>query len=394
MDKEIKKKLKRIIINAHKHSPFYREKYKDVKLCYSAVPILHKMEIREAEEKNEIGEEFENAIISYTSGSTGIPLKVQWNPKDYQMSNFELWYYRKKWYDISPQDKYVTFFSYNTNDLKFVNRDYYIENNQILYLRRCNYNEEQLEKYMQIIKAFSPRWIQIPGSLFWVLFEYIRKTNQKIEELAYLELNGEYVSNIEFVKIVNFCKKREIKVANLYGAVEVNGIALTCPEHRFHILKNNVYLDINKEMDSEELIVTSLYNTHFPIIKYALGDFGKIIHNKKCKCGLCADLLELNYGRGGELIQLKYGDRIDERMFFNIIMQAERRFGDIYRYHVTNNGEKVSIYIYTSGRNNAEIKRFFDNNVYTCINCDIQVSVTIKSISESISERKPYNNEG
>ncbi len=393
MDKITEKKIEKMVSHARRSSLFYQAKYNNGKLRYSDLPVLTKMELKEAEMRGEIGQASENTLISYTSGSTGVPLQVPWKPSEYQMSNFQLWYLRRKWYRIEPRDRYVTFFSYNMKDSRFQNRNYYIENERILYLRRCNYNTRILEEYIQIIKNFSPIWIQIPDSLFWVFFEYLKKTGQRIEGVKYIELNGEYVSKQEFRKIVEICQLENILVGNLYGAVEVNGIALTCPEHEFHVLNNNVYIDSDSECRSQELFVTSLYNTIFPIIKYEIGDCGQIKRDKKCKCGMCADILHLHYGRKNEIVNMDIGEKIDQRVLFDMIMQAEKKFEDIYRYQVEYKDNKILIFIFTSGKKDAEIKRFCDNRLTSYFFREIDVCVVIKSLCEIVSERKPYINE-
>ena len=73
-----------------------------------------------------------------------------------------------------------------------------------------------------------------------------------------------------------------------------NGIALTCPkDNMLHILEDNVYVE---QTIDNKILVTSLKNTVFPIIRYELGDMIKL-SNKKCNCGEDGTIIEEIKGR-------------------------------------------------------------------------------------------------
>ena len=44
-----------------------------------------------------------------TFGSTGKCLEVYWSKEDYMRSMYSLWYYRKKYYGVTPADKRCSF---------------------------------------------------------------------------------------------------------------------------------------------------------------------------------------------------------------------------------------------------------------------------------------------
>ena len=50
-------------------------------------------------------------IFARTSGSTGKYMKIWWKKEDYNKSMLSLWYYRKKYYGILPQDKMCYFYT-------------------------------------------------------------------------------------------------------------------------------------------------------------------------------------------------------------------------------------------------------------------------------------------
>lgn len=382
MKRDCKKRLQQVIEESIITSALYKDKYIGKDLNYDNLPVLTKEELKQCSLDKNCTNFPVDPVVFFTSGSTGVPLKVYWEKREYQMSNYQLWYLRKKWYDISPKDKYVTFFSHES----FHDDNYYIEQDKILYLKRCNYDKAILNEYINLIKKFSPSWIQVPISLFWVFYNYLKDSNQRFERIKYVELNGEFVSEEELEK-VRICCGKHIQVANLYGAVEVNGIALSCPFSKLHILNNNVYLDDSVFGRKNELIVTSFYNRKFPIIKYDIGDRGSIQRNVNCECGICADVLCLEYGRSSEIFQLIQENSIDARIFFDIIIQADKKYKDIYKYLLRKEGNRLCLCIYTLGKRDVEIKKFCDYKIKEIVN-NIEVFTEIKGLSELNCERK------
>ncbi len=80
-------------------------------------------------------------------------------------------------------------------------------------------------------------------------------------------------------------------MASYYGANEFHSIAYECPYGNMHLMSGNVYVEVlndNKECvagEEGEVYVTSLTNSVMPLIRYQIGDRGKIEAGKKCMCG-------------------------------------------------------------------------------------------------------------
>lgn len=125
----------------------------------------------------------------------------------------------------------------------------------------------------------------------------------------------------------------QCKVANQYGANEVNSIAYECPCGNMHILETNVYAEIIKdgtavEGEMGEICVTSLTNTAMPLIRYMIGDVGQLkrIH---CACGNTAPVLEQLYGRDCQWIVDEKHNKITPYIFVRVFNIINKLFDEV-----------------------------------------------------------------
>ena len=93
------------------------------------------------------------------------------------------------------------------------------------------------------------------------------------------------------------------KVFEVYGATESGTIAFQCSRGHYHIMSDLVFPEFLKEgqpVKSKEpgkLVITKLYGSGTPIIRYdAVNDIVAPL-NERCDCGLAGGLIEKIYGR-------------------------------------------------------------------------------------------------
>ena len=91
-----------------------------------------------------------------------------------------------------------------------------------------------------------------------------------------------------------------LRVFNEYGCGEVGSIAHECEHGHLHVMSDNLVLEC---LPAEglpdglgELVVTDLHNTAMPLIRYRLGDLGRLA-NAACPCGRPYPVLEKVVGR-------------------------------------------------------------------------------------------------
>lgn len=157
-----------------------------------------------------------------------------------------------------------------------------------------------------------------------------------LPEIKLIELNGEFVlkEQKEYIKRVF-----NSNVVNHYGSREFWTIAFTCECGELKILDDSVFVEAiyNDKIKANEIIVTSLRNKAWPLIRYKIGDLG----NVKCKQS-CSDskksefIIKLDKGRTADYFSLGNGQIINAILFSGVIRGVTDLKNDVsvYQYQV------------------------------------------------------------
>lgn len=118
-------------------------------------------------------------------------------------------------------------------------------------------------------------------------------------------------------------------VTDEYGCSEVDVIAFTCPEGGRHLMAENILVEsvpIPGRPDAHELLLTDLHNTLMPLIRYRIGDVGRL-SDAICPCGRTLPLLADLEGRGqAQSILTPAGERV-HASGFAYFMEREQDAG-------------------------------------------------------------------
>lgn len=109
-------------------------------------------------------------------------------------------------------------------------------------------------------------------------------------------------------------------VWNQYGAQEFNRLAWDCREHGpLHVDADSVRIEVvvgnRPAMPGEEgeLVVTGLLNRLMPLVRYRIGDLGRLVPGP-CRCGRGLPRIELTEGRKDDVVTLADGRRVGPRV--------------------------------------------------------------------------------
>ena len=273
----------------------------------------------------------------HTSGSTGKCTEVYWNLSDNSRSMFPLWIKRKKYYQINPHDRYCYFFT----GTKQGETD--IETEEIEYsygFCKSNLNEEKLIRIWNQMREYNPKWLILQPCMGILLSQIVEKHNlDHITNLRYIELTGEMLFPPSRMYIE---KNLNAKTANQYGCCEMNSIAYECPEGHLHCMDENVHIEIlddngHEVPDGEEgnIYLTTLRNYVMPLIRYQIGDRGKLLY-QDCKCGNHSPILELTNGRTYDWIVDNNGELINSYIFVRCVENINMMHDDtvIYQFQI------------------------------------------------------------
>lgn len=339
----IDKHLKAIIVHANNKVPYYYKLFNQFNINpdtinsiddFRMIPVLTKDIIQNKPEEflskdYHLGHDDISEIR--TSGSTGKFLKIYWSREDTISSLSSLFFARAKLYGIFPDSNFCTFHSFLNGCSTEIPDEILTNEGRILSFSKLNLDNEHLQKYYNRILEFNPKWIYGQPSTVLILAQFIQKNNLKIpESIEYIELTGELLFNWSKKVIRDVFN---VPVINMYGSVEVNGIAIECTKGSLHCLENNVFVEILKDgkdvpLGNEgEIYITSLTNKTMPFLRYAIGDRGVLHPSNHCSCGRKGKVLELLAGRLNQYAFIEGKEPISCFIFYYAIENINEKQG-------------------------------------------------------------------
>jgi phenylacetate-coenzyme A ligase PaaK-like adenylate-forming protein len=317
-EKILLEKLNKIIIKAKKNSPYYKNKIpfeslkeiSDLKL----IPVLTKEDLLNCSKffPSLLATDIpSSSYVFSTGGTTGIPKLIYRSIKE-SYYNAELVAQAFKLSGVSEKDVVA--------NLLPVGKLYsgLIPLNQALEKINCtilpisdNASNEELLKFLRFFPVTTI--LSIPTHIV-TFANYLEKENVTDIKVKRIITGGEKL----YPLVKNYLRKIlgiEYFVTN-YASTEAGAIGYQCEKINgtdlFHIHSNNQYLEILDQETWKEvpignegrIIATNLSRELMPLIRYELGDVGRIII-KKCSCGSEDQLFEL-IGRGYERIRIGY----------------------------------------------------------------------------------------
>lgn len=321
-----KKEIYNVIQECLKNVQYYKDNWKfelpeynefDYDFFCSNVPFLDKKIVREKEKlllnKNI---NMNQLVVETTSGSEGKPMNCYKSKSDLLKYSMDLWNVRRAVInDISPKDKFVHFYLARRGINNIVTNKIVYENN-VLHLPLFDLSVDCLKLYWNEILKFKPRWMHGSPAIVYNLGKTVEDYKLPRYSFELVELTGEYLDEEKKNFIENIFK---CKVTNQYGAREFWLLAYGCYEEKLHINDKSVFVEsiYNKELDDYELVITSLKNMTWPLVRYRIGDLGRVIKNI-CNCNIDSKFfLDLKEGRYSEFLQI--GDKKISSAYFSFI---------------------------------------------------------------------------
>lgn len=275
-------KLEKMLKYVSEHNDFYKNRIKEYgiknPLDITQWPILTRKELQE-NRYNMFSDGYKAKYYNQqlrrqsSSGSSGVPVNVYWDYKDWYASNMSLWRKRLQWYGVKPSDKYVMF-TLNTFDIMNNGETVYYmkEPENILSINvSLIQNDMGYDKLVNIINEFDPKWIYIqPFVLNKLIQAYKRNKKNTPKTLTYIESVGELLTNDLRKRAMELF---EVPLANMYGSEEMNGLAYENPNSNMCVLDENVFIEVlpeNKNANCHEgaAIITNLNNYAMPLRRY------------------------------------------------------------------------------------------------------------------------------
>jgi phenylacetate-CoA ligase len=303
------------------HTEFYRDRYQGITgpdFDSTELPVLAKQDVVEQRDAMLAGGLDQAGLkLGYTGGSTGKPLAYYYNDeKTEHMRAGMMRSYR--WAGWRPGDRVLNFWGARQDIRKprtpgeRLRRYAAAEQTLGAY----EFSETDLLNWAQYIQSWKPTLLQGYASVLAELALFVQQKNMRMPS----DIKGVYST----AEVLYDWQRAAIESAfactvfNQYGSREVPNIGLQCAHGNFHVFSDLVKLE-SKPVDGEHrLLVTSLTNRVMPMIRYELGDLGRL-KDGSCSCGSPFPLMELDVCRKNDLIVTPAGRRIYPSYFVHLL---------------------------------------------------------------------------
>jgi len=317
------KKLVRILDVASKSSEYYQNQFKRYNIDVNSIkhpenllniPYLTKNDIRRNMVKMRNNDTIMTDIIeTATGGTTESPIKIYLDRYCYTMRRAATLYFQR-WYGSLPGSPTALLWGAEQDYTKRISVKDKIKQvlfGRVIYLPSSYLNEEVMWNYYYSLMSFKADVLQAYPTPLYIFSEFLEKNNLKLK-IRNINVAAEYLYPYQREKIESVFG---VKIFNWYGARELGHIATECKYHNgMHINCHGVYIEViknGKQVVDEmgEFVVTDLLNTAMPLIRYKIGDIGKI-SNRICPCGSGLPLIEEVGGRYADTFKKRDGSYI------------------------------------------------------------------------------------
>lgn len=307
-----------IVRFAHDNTDYYRDRLKGLDLdgCLpEELPLLTKEDVAANLDallaRGAQGEQG-RARIGYTGGSTGRPTPFWYDEAkhDLMRAGMARSYMMSGW---RPGQRIVNFWG----AARDIGAGGVFDNTATeRTLPAQQHDEATLAGWAETLRSYRPALLQGYASILAELARFIIDTRQPMPDT----LIGVY-STAETLD----GRQRELmerafscKVFNQYGSREIPNIACECRHGNLHVFTDMVRLE-SLALDGEDrLVVTSLTNRLMPMIRYDIGDSGRLMEGG-CACGAPFPLMEMGLCRKNDLIRTTDGRRIHPSYFNRLL---------------------------------------------------------------------------
>ncbi len=319
-------------------------------------------------------------VVDYTSGTTGVPVRCVKTPWEYLQSERTLWRHRLQWdADLHQVARVQLQSDHNVvTGVSFQFRGRHL----LVSLGRATDSVNELRVITASLNEYRPGMITCVTETMRWWASLIEKG--LVPELSYhprlIEVYGDFLSDgdCSVIERVFGCP-----VANIYASREVYGIAYTCTANTFHVISENVFLEVlpASQQDLLETVVTGLTFHSMPFIRYAIGDIIEPL-DTECPCGRDGPTIVVTKGRTADTIAGHDG-LIGSYIFPALFDYVNTDHAKVLWYQVTQEeiGRFVILVVAGQGYTN-ETEQYIHSEMRAIFGNAVDVEIRYKSTSD------------
>jgi phenylacetate-CoA ligase len=317
IQERVHRRLIRLLIHVARNNPFYGRRlqslgiewadpvlHRDPYRALAALPPVSKAELRRAGSRAlDFGEPSPDWFSSTSSGSTGEPFRVYYEPRAWAILKYLVKLRARIACGVEPTDRVALLDAIPPAPLPTVAPAWRWARISVL---------QPAPTVAAALDAFDPDVIYGLPSALLDAGRVLQERNRQIGVRA-IFTSGELLHPAlrdELAQVFS------APVYDIYGTSETKEIAWQCPQGGMHINADVVHLEVVDDLGRSQppgaegdLVATVLVNRAMPLLRYRTGDRG-IQRSERCACGCSMPLLGVVTGRSADILTLQGGRRI------------------------------------------------------------------------------------
>lgn len=251
-------------------------------------------------------------ILEQTSGSTGTPLEL-WCSQEMVRSWYSLFEARLRvWNGVTRHTRWAILGGQVITSVKSRRPPFWVWNQGLnqLYMSAFHLAPDLLPDYLDALRRYRIRYLLGYTSALYELAQGVLAAKRDDLNMTVVLANAEPVYDYQrsAIEAAFRCPLRET-----YGMSEAVAAASECSAGRLHLWPEVGWLEVlddeaGKEDGSGEFITTGLLNLDMPLIRYRVGDRGRLAPTTEiCACGRKLPMFASLEGRVSDVLYMADG---------------------------------------------------------------------------------------
>ena len=252
----------------------------------------------------------------HTSGTTGKPLDV-FQSRDSVRTWYALFEARcRRWHGVSRRDRWATIGGQLVTPVSQRKPPFWVWNSAMnqLYMSSYHLAPDLIPHYFDALVRYRVRCLEVYPSSLYALAEEALRIGRDDLDMSIAITNAEPVFDYqrEAISRAFGCPVRET-----YGMAETVSSASECEAGRLHVWPEVGTIEVvdasghATDTESGDIVCTGLLNADMPLIRYRIGDRGRLsVDATDCECGRALPALASIDGRMDDVLYTADGRRI------------------------------------------------------------------------------------
>ena len=339
VDALARQRLGRLLLHSARNTVFYNRRLQDAGIeaadpilerdpyrALAAMPPVSKLELQQAGSRVLAGGRVHSKWrSSASSGSTGEPFRVHYEPRAWAMLKHLVKLRARRACGVGPRDRVVILDAVPAG----------VTASRLEQAMGCGRISvlQPASAVAAALLAFQPDVIYGLPSALQEAARALQARGDRLHVSAVFT-SGELLDNSARVLLAG---AYQAPIYDVYGTSETKEIAWECPQGGRHLNNDVVRLEVLDDSgralplgEEGNLVATLLVNRAMPLFRYLTGDRGVLLSGS-CACGRSSPLLGVLTGRAADVLVLRGGQRISPYAFTS----ALERVSGVLRYQVS-----------------------------------------------------------